>query len=95
MTDFHVGDQVVCCLCQPPPSRPPVTVMVGTSYGGQREVAADSIMDILKANGIVAINKLPNGKYEIRERCDSYFYAEIDRSQLMRLADEIRELGKG
>jgi len=90
--DFHVGDSVVCFFCQPPG---PVTVIAGSLFMGQREWTGDSVLDALKSNSIFEIKELvPGIRYAIFERCDQYFYVELDRFQLRRLADEIREIAK-
>jgi len=43
-------------------------------------------------NRIMAIKPLPDGTFEVYEKCDEVFGTILNRAELIQLADEIRAL---
>lgn len=44
---------------------------------------------------IFSVTKLPGGMFELRERCDDYYYAKLTEGEVERLGRELIALANG
>jgi len=65
------------------------------AYGdGEEPTNYDSVLECLKNERVVSFEIAENGLCEVKEQCDDYFGGYLDKEQVLKLSDELKELAE-
>jgi len=61
---------------------------------GDEILEYDSVTQAFEDNRIVKIEKMPDGRFSVREQCDEWFCADLTPDQLRAWGEELIEISK-